>query len=373
MWISFPNYFSRVYGSQMWIYAETIPNASYRIDMYGQNTNYLGYFSGSADSSGTISFLWGLSGLSDTNFFGVFSVTPSAQYSQQNAMKQNAFTNATPAFQGLITNGIVPAAGGGGMASTAIQIWLKELAWSPGDGWAIAYSPVVADDTAGAYSIGQMMIGGDGGDYGGVVSTLGDYGLGAQMSPGNVSQAEAFEMNDANTRTNFLSYLADFRYRHCYFFGHGSPVAFGTRGAVITDNDVASTLHNFPLSQYLLLGMAHPYQFVYIDACDAGKGSLCETFGIPALTVNNQYFALTHVQSRAFLGFKTTVRFNPNDWVSRSLSLGFFFADWMTPNTTLQSCVNNAVNDVHGSGYNMSSSWVIYGASDLQRNTDTTQ
>ena len=149
--ISFPNYFSRNYGSQMWIYAETAPNASYRIDMYGQNTNYLGHFSGTVDSSGTISFLWGLNGLSDTNFFGVFSVTSSAQYSQQNAMKRNAYTNASPAFQGLITNSYIPA--GGGMASTAIQIWLKQLSWSPGNGWAIAYSPLVASDSPTTCSI----------------------------------------------------------------------------------------------------------------------------------------------------------------------------------------------------------------------------
>ena len=68
--ISFPNYFSRVFGDWMWLYAETIiPNAGYRIDIYGQNTNYLGHFSGTTDGNGTISFLWGLSGLTDTNFY----------------------------------------------------------------------------------------------------------------------------------------------------------------------------------------------------------------------------------------------------------------------------------------------------------------
>ncbi len=40
--ISFPNYFSRVYGNQMWIYAQTIPDAAYELDLYDENTNYLG-------------------------------------------------------------------------------------------------------------------------------------------------------------------------------------------------------------------------------------------------------------------------------------------------------------------------------------------
>ena len=369
--ISFPNYFSQIYGGRMWIYAETVPNASYRIDMYGQQTNYLGYFYGSADGTGVISFLWGLGGLSDTSFSGVFSVTPPAQFSQQNSTKRNAFTNASPAFQSLVTNSYIPA-DGGGAAGVAFQIWKKEFAWSPGDGWAIAYAQMTANDIASAYYIDQIVVGGMNGEDGGVVTELGRYGLGVQMSPGNVSQSSAFEMKDANTRTQFLSYLADFKYRHCYFFGHGSPVAFGTTGAVITEDNLATNLLNFPLYHLFTPGTAHPYQFVFMDACDAGGGNMCEAFGIPAITVNNQYFKNFLIQSRAFLGFKTTISFNINAWESRSLNLGFFFADWIH-GLPLSQCVNNAVNDVYQTGYHMSSSWAIYGATDLTQSTDTTQ
>ena len=81
--ISFPNYFSRVFGSQMWIYAATIPNASFSIDMYDENTNYLGTFADYADGSGIISFLWDLTDGSgntfdSTNFLGVFTVDTSS-------------------------------------------------------------------------------------------------------------------------------------------------------------------------------------------------------------------------------------------------------------------------------------------------------
>jgi hypothetical protein len=383
--ISFPNYFSRVFGDQMWIFAQTIPDAAYEIDIYDQSTNYLGSFYDNADDGGYISFIWDLSDgngntFDSTNFFGVFTVDTSSLSNLSKARAKNLSASSSglqmssPAkktFGGKAqANRVQPA--DAGSSSSATQVWLKEWPWSPGDGWAIGYSPVAANDTAAGYYIGEMLVGGDGGEYGGVVSTLGDYGLGAQMSPGNAAQSSAFEMDNTNSRAQFLSYLADFRYRHCYFYGHGSPVSFGTDKAVITQDDVASGLLNFPLSGLLLLGAAHPYQFVFIDACNAGKGNMCEAFGIPALTVNNQYFAYMHIQSRAFLGFRSTTSFNPNDWVAHSLNLGFFFEDWLGY-APLQNCVNNAVNDIHGSGYNMSSSWVIYGATDLQRNTDTTQ
>lgn len=81
--ISFPNYFSRVFGNQMWIYAETIPNAAYQIDMYDENTNYLGSFVDYADGGGYISFLWDLTDgnghtFDSTNFYGVFTVDTSS-------------------------------------------------------------------------------------------------------------------------------------------------------------------------------------------------------------------------------------------------------------------------------------------------------
>ena len=81
--ISFPNYFSCVYGSQMWIYAQTIPYAEYQIDMYDQDSSYLGYFWGYTDDNGVISFLWNLTDghghtFDSTNFTGVFTVDTSS-------------------------------------------------------------------------------------------------------------------------------------------------------------------------------------------------------------------------------------------------------------------------------------------------------
>ena len=63
----------------MWVYAETIPNAAYQLDIYEENNNYLGTFYDYADSGGYVSFLWDLTDgnghtFDSTNFFGVFTV-----------------------------------------------------------------------------------------------------------------------------------------------------------------------------------------------------------------------------------------------------------------------------------------------------------
>ena len=247
--------------------------------------------------------------------------------------------------------------------------------WTVGNSWAIAYSPLIVNDLPSTTAIQQMMVGGPGGLYGGVVNTLGEYGLsGVVMSSGNSSQQEtAFEMFDATTRGQFLDYLGQWGYRHLYFFGHGSPSAFGTQGAIITANDIVLALVNVPLSSQSQHSAVHPYRFVFIDGCNAGAGNFCESFAIPAQTLSNQFFANLHLQSRAFLGFKSKISTDTSQWTWRAMMLGGFFADWMF-DFQLQTCVNNAVNGTHSSGFQkMPSSWVIYGATDLTKDTDTTK
>lgn len=375
--ISFPNYFTRIFGNQMWIYAEsTMPNANCYVDMYDESSNYLGTFYVSTDSNGVVSFLWDLTDgnghtFDSTNFYGVFTISTGSS----GAVRSNLLTKSvnSPVPQKLsrraVNGGAQPNAGSS--SASATQTWASESAWQVGNSWAIAWSPLNVNDPVTTFRISEMMIGGEGGLYGGVVSALGYYGLGAQMSPGNVSQSSAFEMADADTRAEFLGYMAESQYRHFYFFGHGSPYAFGTPGAVITYTDAQHALHNFLNTR--LPANYHPYRLVFIDGCQAGKASLCEVFGIPAQTLNNQFFRNTHVQSRAYLGFTKNTSFNWSQWDWRALMLGFFFEDWYTPGTQLRTCVSNAVNGVHENVVNMDSSWVIYGAPDLTKDTDTTQ
>lgn len=376
--ISFPNYFSQTFGDWMWIFAQTIPNTAYELDMYGENTNYIGSFYDYADSSGYISFIWDLTDtngytLDDTNFYGVFTVDTSSLSGSSPVKSANIgfpnFQTSSLPHKTLRNqtkpNGPVPA--GSSSSVSAKQLWVKEPAWSPGNSWAIAYSPLAPNDPATTLTISEMMIGGDGSEYGGVVGTLGN--IGVTMSPGNVWQSSAFEMVDTNSRAQFLGYLAQGQYRHFYFFGHGSPSAFGTVGAVITADDVSRDLRNVPLSMQIQHAANHPYRFVFIDGCQAGAGNLCESFAIPAMMVNTNFFANAGVPSRAFLGFKKTISYNPSQWTWRALMLGGFFSDWMSGQNSLQQCVANAEAGAHSSGYqDMDSSAVIYGAMDMTHN-----
>jgi hypothetical protein len=349
--ISFPNYFTRFFGSQMWVYAQTTtPDADYEVDMYDESDNFLGSFTGSVDDNGVISFVWDLTDgngytFTDQTFYGVFTVS-----------------TASPNFR----SGVHPNAGGGSSSSSATQTWAREPGWSPGDSWVIAYSPLIRNNVPITLGIFEMMIGGDGGEYGGVVSTLGNYGLGAQMSPGNIPQSSAFEMADANTRSQLLSYIADSRYRHFYFFGHGSPSSFGTHGALINYTDVRNATHDFLNTR--LPANYHPYRLVFIDGCEAGKADFCEAFGIPAQTVNTNFFKAAGVESRAFLGFTKDISYNPEQWSWRALMLGGFFDDWTQGDTELRICVGHAQ---HASFQPLDSSAVIYGAVDLTKNTHT--
>jgi hypothetical protein len=384
--ISFPNYFTRIFGSQMWIYAETIPDVSYEIDMYDEGTNYLGSFTGSADDSGEISFIWDLTDgegdtFDSTNFLGVFTMDTSSLPSMfsQAAVKSGGaanFQTASLAKKSFSTK--VKAETGGvhpntpiytpSSSSSATNHWAIESVWSGNDKFVVAYAPLTdpAIDPNTSYRQSLMMVGGAGGEDGGVVSSLANYGFGYQLSPGNVAQSSAFEMGGLTDKTNLLSYLADGSYRNFYFFGHGNPTvisAFPSSGVAINAFTISQMLGNF------LSGAKpenfHPYRLVFINGCDNGKGKFCEAFGIPAQTLNNSFFATAGVRSRAFLGFKKSISFNTAQWEDRSIMLGTFFGDWMSFKP-LNQCVQDAQNMAVQP---MDSSAVIYGATDLQKNT----
>jgi hypothetical protein len=382
--ISFPNYFSRVFGDWMWLYAETIPYAAYQIDMYDENTNYFGSFADYADGGGYISFLWDLTDgnghtFDSTNFYGVFTVDTSSLSMQSKVQtssigtRPSGFQTLSPAKRTLNSkvkaNGIHPNAGSSSASSS--QTWAKEDKW-PYDNFnfVVAYGPFDNGYAAGKQLM--AMLGGEGGEYGGVIHTLNPYNLNNNLSPGNSDQSTAFALSDATAKTNLLSYFGDIRYRNCYFWGHGSPSAIGSINPASTINvyDIQKAVGNF-------LNTAkpqnfHPYRFVFLDGCSTGKGNFCESLGIPAQTVNNQFFADIGVESRAFLGFKTVKNFEPTKWTWYAIMIGGFYNDWTSGQNTVQQCVNNAVNGVHNSGeVTMSSSWVIYGASDLKIGTIT--
>lgn len=346
--ISFPNYFTRIFGDWMWIYAEsTVYPADFEVAMFADETNYIGSFYGSA-SDGVISFLWDL--------------TDGGSYT---------FTNET--FKGeFIITPTGSQASSSGPSQSAVQFWAREYRWSGLGKFVVAYSPLNDNNTV-TYRIGLMVAGGVGGEYGGVTQTLGNYGQGLyELSPGN-GQGSAFQMSDGAAKTNLLSYLHDISFRNFYYFGHGSPSAIGgapgTTTPTINSHALQHTLYNFLSSAKP--GNGHPYRFVFLDGCKTGAGTMCEKFGIPAQTVSTNFFITAGVRCRAFLGFKETISYNDAQWGWRSLMLGGFFADWQNPNNyTLLHCISNAVNGVHSSYKQpMDSSWIVHGATNLTINS----
>ena len=344
--VSFPNHFSAIFGDYwMWLNAKVrVPVATVEIKMHDANDNYIGSFFKST-TNGTISFIWDLT-------------------------DGNGFTFADASFRGeFYVSAPAGSGGGGGAAMSDVpggsQTWCKEANWGNADRFVVAFT--AADDSSSkTYKIGQMVIGGDG-SYGGVVSTLSfNGGGGYQLSPGNVYGSSAFQLYDANSRSQLLGYLADPNYRNFYFFGHGNKrgIAGVTTNTIITDQDIVRTLHNYINSEKPTNG--HPYRFVFIDGCDTGKGNFCEGFGIPAIVRDRQFFLNTSVRSRAFLGFKGDVPFNQNQWIARSLQLNYFFADWQSF-FPLNICISNAVNGTHQLLETLPSSWIIYGATNLQK------
>jgi hypothetical protein len=410
--ISFPNYFSQVFGDQMWIYAVTIPNAAYELDIYDENTNYLGTFEDYADSSGTISFIWNLvdanNNLSDsTNFLGVFTVDTSGQSNVRSMVATEStpnhnFLNPSPnqktiAYKVKAKGGPVPH-GGGSSSASANNFWTKEPAWTPNDNWVVAYAPLTdpASDPNTALKQSFTMIGAEADGNEGVVNTLANSTY-SNLSPGNIPNSTAFELTDAASRAQLLLYLANHTYENFYYFGHGDDShisAYNGAASAISKDQIAAALGNVPLSYQnpssaydnssfppsfsptvapnMQRVASHPYRFVFLDGCETARGNFSESLGIPAITVNTNFFATAGVESRAFVGYTKSISFNTSQWDWRAIMIVGFLQDWKIVGLPLQSCVNNAEAGAHSSGFQpMDSSATIFGAVDMQVNTRT--
>ena len=376
--ISYPNYFTQIYGNQMWIYAQTVPNAPYQLDMYDDTTNYLGSFTGNADTNGTISFLWGLydyqGNLStSTNFTGVYTVTLNPPTNQV-AMEKVKIT-ASPLAKKTLTNVLGgPHPNDSSPTTFSIAFWAQETYWVPNNNWVVAYGLFSSDASIQAADK-NMMNGGAAGEYGGVLGTLDPYGLNGNMSPGNNCIAgNVFTLMDGTTKTNLLGYLADYKYENFYFFGHGNSTAIGAyNGWSLTYDLICSKLKNVPLSYRITQSAYHPYRFVVLDGCDTGAGKLSEAFAVPASQIDTNFFGAQGLESRACIAYKKwkLANISSSNWENYSGMTGEFLDDWLVRAFTVQTCVSNALNDVYTSGAKMDSSVVIYGATNMYVLTHT--
>jgi hypothetical protein len=377
--ITFPNYLTELFGSQLWVFAQTLPNAAYSLDIYDESNTYVGTFEDYSDTNGYISFIWNLvdpSGATNysTNFSGVFTVDTSSLSGDSMIKGNTSFalsTNAAIAQKSPVKlNGVHPD-GGSSSSASAKTYWTQEVAWKANDTtWVVACGPF-SGSTSQQNADTFMIAGGVDEDdpYHGVLGTLAS----CTFSPGNVANAgEVFFLADATTRSNLLSYLASSNYDNFYFFGHGSASAIGAyNGTALSQGDIATALFNVPLS-YVNPHLSHtPYRFVFIDGCDTGSGNFCESFSIPAAALSTNYFATAGIESRVFVGFTSwKVNLNIYNWEEYSDMTHELLNDWLR-GVPIQTCVNNAKSDSHDTGASLDSSAVVYGATDLQHGVHT--
>ncbi|HTV42760.1 MAG TPA: hypothetical protein VMF08_19505, partial [Candidatus Sulfotelmatobacter sp.] len=337
--LSFPNYMTQEFGYQMWIYCQTLPNADVEIDMYDENTNYLGSFFPISDSNGVISFDWNLTDvngnpLSDTNYMGYFTLftspdivspavsgtglgRPAFALPTQNMTLTKAplaklprptFGNPINVVQALGAAPAGGAAGGGGIYKTnSSQWWNYEVTWQPYN-WIIAAGdftdPSLNPD---ADQIEDEIVYGQQGEAEGAYQLLKQLNVGP---PGNSSLYPGlFVVNSPATRNTLLSYLASKNpyYANFFWFGHGNNQALGVAeaGTAMNEAQIASALDNVPLSEHTTHVAGHPYRFVWADACLGSAGTLCEAFAIPATLTSTNNFIRDGIPSRAFLGYTT--------------------------------------------------------------------
>jgi hypothetical protein len=108
----------------------------------------------------------------------------------------------------------------------------------------------------------------------------------------------------------------------------------------------------------------HPYRFVFIDGCVAGKGSMCEAFGIPNWTTDVNAFVNLHgVHPRCFVSFLGSTGFNQNNWPGEAQTLARFWSDWMAEKTITQ-CLEEAEAE---STEPFEEDWIVKGAYDMTR------
>lgn len=385
--ISFPNYLTQLYGSQMWVYAQTPPNENVEIDIYDETSAYLGSFFPTSDNNGNISFLWDLTDgegdtFTDTNFTGVFTLEGSANVEASVSVqpnKPNLQNVSAPSFVRLQKTAARPALkvrSNNNTSTAAMETWEKEKPWKPNNNWVVCYGSItggVPGDQTGPWAI-----------QGGETSYTEDYGIlgtlyeaGANVSPGNSAlQGSVFRLGDPISRSNLLSYLASPApvYENFFYMGHGSDTSISANkssGITITKDDICFALDNVPLTSVFPTVAGHVYRFVWIEACNNANGSFCEAFGIPAQNLSTNNFLLSGLTSRAYLGYTKEIQFDTDydgTWRQQSDMWAVFLSQLLHGGASLAALV---YFDQHGTGpfasltFRMDASARTYGATDL--------
>jgi hypothetical protein len=164
---------------------------------------------------------------------------------------------------------------------------------------------------------------------------------------------------------------------YLYYFGHGTKNSFGigpwnpakpNSTNNIWWNDLAAAELQYYLGNWngtVVPYNATPYKLVFIDGCQSGAGGLPQAFGIPSKQYSTNDFKAAGIRSRAFVGYTEPVTINILNIDGYQDALQAFWTNWFYGHSVHDMVTNSQSAAIFGLGNTMSSSAVIYGATDM--------
>jgi hypothetical protein len=146
---------------------------------------------------------------------------------------------------------------------------------------------------------------------------------------------------------DFTNQFANQNVSAFYFYGHGNTNgnAIGTQTAVIGARTVGMLLGNYFLRSYNgkpAMVTHKPFNFVFLDGCNTGKGGFPEAFGIPKAVPASAYdLPDSQLHKRTFMGWSGPVTFQfDSDHIDWSLK---FWSTWLDDSQGYQVQVIDAI------------------------------
>ena len=272
--ISFPDWmptFGQDYDSLLITAQSKHTNADWYIDVYGEQEDYIGTFSGHTDD-GSIGVVWNLLG-------------PYAEY------------HADSVFQFVVTTAY---AGGGNVPSSTA---LAPPAFKNYDRWGTQGGWVVANQLAWAGWVGGENL-----------NTMTDgFVQDAEYVPltvrPNHSSGEAFRIHYKDTQEAydweaFRQALYNPASRNLFYCGHGGDNGIGRDASdinrFIPQEEIGIALNTIPPGQT----NRHGFRFVFLDGCESAKGQFPDAFGmVHKENLDFQYYYYAGERYSAFVGW----------------------------------------------------------------------
>jgi hypothetical protein len=151
------------------------------------------------------------------------------------------------------------------------------------------------------------------------------------MSPGNEPYTSAYKLTP-QTKTNFLGYIGDRRYRNLFWFGHGSQTEIGYSsdiGGVRGPRIVSVSTKEISKATGNSVRRPHPYRLVFLHSCGSAGAAMPDVFGIDPDKRSVAYYVNKGQKARAFVGAAGFCTADVSDPLAYGESLGVFFRRWM--------------------------------------------